>query len=111
MIGFILRFVGLICAVLLAGYLIPGFQVADAYSALLVALTLAILNVTIKPILSLVALPLTLITFGLFSFVINAALILLADYVILGFSVDGFVPALLGSVLIAVAGWALHRIL
>lgn len=107
--GLIARFIGTIFAVLLAAYVVPGFHVADFYTAAIVAVVLGVLNVTLRPILLLLTLPLNLITLGLFSFVINAGLILLISTFIKGFTVDGFLPALFGGALIATVSWVLHH--
>lgn len=106
--GLIARFLGTVFAVLLAAYLIQGFHVDGFYTALIVALILGVLNITLKPILMILTLPLNLITLGLFSFVINAGLILLIASFVKGFQVDGFLPALYGGALIAIVGWAFH---
>ena len=106
---FLVRFLGATLAVLLAAYLIPGFVVSGFYTALIVALILGVLNITIKPILVLLTLPLNLLTLGLFSFVINAALLLFIASFVEGFTVTGFVPALLGGVVIAVVNWLVHE--
>lgn len=108
--GLIARFLGTVFAVLLSAYFIAGFHVADFYTAAIVALVLGILNVTLKPILMLLTLPLNLITLGLFSFVINAALLLLIATFVKGFTIDGFLPALFAGALIAVVGWLLHKL-
>lgn len=108
--GLIARFLGTVFAVLLSAYLISGFHVESFYTAAIVALVLALLNVTLKPILTILTLPLNLITLGLFSFVINAGLILLIASFVKGFTVDGFLPALFGGAVIAVVGWLLHKI-
>jgi len=103
------RFLGATFAVLLAAYLIPGFIIAGFYTALIVALILGVLNITIKPILVLLTLPLNLLTLGLFSFIINAALLLFVASFVEGFTITGFVPALLGGVVIAVVNWLVHE--
>ena len=108
--GLLARFIGTVFAVLLAAYLIEGFHVDGFYTAAIVALVLGLLNITLRPILLLLTLPLNLITLGLFSFVINAGLILLVSTFVKGFTVDGFIPALLGGALIAVVGWVLHTL-
>ncbi len=101
---------GTALAVLLAAYLVPGFVIGSFYTALLVAVVLGLLNVTIKPIITILTLPLNIITLGLFSFVINAVLLLIIAHFIDGFHIDGFVPALIGGAVIAIVGWILHRI-
>lgn len=77
-------------AVLLAAYLLPGVSVTHYGYALLVALVLGIVNAVIKPILIVLTIPITFVTFGLFLLVINALMILLVDWLIDGFNVDGF---------------------
>ncbi|MEK7063622.1 MAG: phage holin family protein [Patescibacteria group bacterium] len=108
MIHIIVRVVGTAAAVLLAAYLVPGFHVADFYTALILALLLGVISITLKPIITILTLPINMLTLGLFSFVINAAILLFLASFVQGFSIDGFVPALIGGVVIAVATWALH---
>jgi putative membrane protein len=90
-------------AVLLTAYLLPGVHVEHYGYALLVAVVLAIVNAVIKPILVVLTIPITFVTFGLFLLVINALMILLADWIIRnGFTVDGFWWALLFSLILSV---------
>ncbi len=97
-------------AVLAAAYVLPGVQV-DAFStALFAALILGILNALVKPFLILFTLPLNILTLGLFTFVINAAIILLADKAVDGFSVDGFGWALLFSIVLSVVSAGLFQL-
>lgn len=77
-------------AVLLTAYLLPGVTVTHYGYALLVALVLALVNAIVKPILVVLTIPITFVTFGLFLLVINALMILLVDWLIDGFKVDGF---------------------
>lgn len=108
--GFIARFLGTVLALFLAAYLVPGFAVESFYIAGVVAVILGVLNFTVKPILGLLTLPLNIITLGLFSFVINAGLILLIASFVEGFNVEGFVPALIGGAVIAVVNWVFERL-
>lgn len=89
-------------AVVVLAKIMPGVHVAGYGTAIIVALVLALLRFTVKPLLILFTLPLTLLTFGLFILVINAIIISLADYFISGFSVDSFWTALFFSILLAV---------
>jgi len=89
-------------AVLIAAYILPGVDIADFWSALWVAIALAILNVTLKPLLIIFTIPITFVTLGLFLLVINSIIILMADYFIDGFEVDGFWWALILSVVLSV---------
>jgi putative membrane protein len=88
-------------AVLVLANFLPGVYVADFTAALIVALVLAVLRVTVKPLLILFTLPATIMTLGLFLLVINALIILLADYFVTGFEVAGFLTALLFSLLLS----------
>lgn len=89
-------------SVILLDYLLPGIRVSDNLSAVWVALLLALLNATVRPLLVLLTLPVTLVTLGLFLFVINAFIILLASHWIKGFQVDGFWWALVFGFLLAI---------
>ena len=89
-------------AVLLAAYLLPGVYVEHYGHALLVALVLAIANVVVKPILVVLTIPITVFTLGLFLLVINALIIILVDYLVPGFRVDGFWWALAFSLILSI---------
>ena len=98
----IIRFLLTGLAVLLTAYLLPGVHVENYGYALLVALVLAIANAFVKPILIIFTIPLTVLTLGLFLLVINAIIILIVDYFVPGFSVDGFWWALAFSLILSV---------
>lgn len=87
------------CALLLVAYLYPGVQVQNFTSALIAALVIGLFNMVLRPILVVLTLPVTLITLGLFLFVINALLFWAAASVLDGFHVNGFGAALLGSLI------------
>jgi putative membrane protein len=97
----IVRFLLSGVAVVLTAYLLPGVDVHDYWTALLVALVLSLVNIFVKPFLILLTIPLTFITLGLFLLVINALMILLTDYFIDDFFVDGFWWALLFSLILS----------
>lgn len=84
-------------AILAAAYLLPGVHVDGFLTALFLSFILGTINILIKPLLILLTLPITIITLGLFIFIINALMILLADSLIDGFAVDNFWWALLFS--------------
>ncbi|GAB5537992.1 MAG: phage holin family protein [Salibacteraceae bacterium] len=88
-------------AVLICAYLLPGISVDGFGFAILVALALALLNQFVKPLLLILTIPVTIVTFGLFLLVINALIIMLADWVVTGFQVDGFWWAVLFSFFLA----------
>ncbi|MEX0917684.1 MAG: phage holin family protein [Candidatus Paceibacterota bacterium] len=89
-------------ALLLAAYLIPGILVDNIYIAIIAAILLGLLNLTLKPILFVLTLPITILTLGLFAFVLNAFIFLFVASFVDGFDVDGFVAALLGSLVVSV---------
>lgn len=82
-------------AVLITQYILPGVHVESFLTALVIAALIALLNITVKPLLILLTIPITLLTLGLFLLAINAILILIAAAIVPGFSVDGFWWALL----------------
>ena len=92
-------------------YLVPGVQVQNFTTALVAAIVLGLINTFIKPLLSLLTLPITLLTLGLFSFVINALMFGLAAYFLDGFSVSGFWPALFGALVFGVLSWIANSLL
>ncbi|MDQ5928225.1 MAG: putative rane protein [Patescibacteria group bacterium] len=97
-------------AILLIAYLVPGVAVTGFYTALIVAVVLGLLNLVIKPLILLLTLPITIITLGLFTFVINALLFWFVGTVVKGFSVEGFIPAFIGALILTVVGWIGHSI-
>ncbi len=98
----IVRFLLSGVAVLLTAYLLPGVHVEHYGYALLVAALLSIANVLVKPILVVLTIPITILTLGLFLLVINAVIILLVDYFVPGFNVDGFWWALGFSLILSI---------
>lgn len=89
-------------AVLLAAYIVPGIAVDSFARALLVALLLGVLNVTLKPLLIILTLPATILTLGLFLLVINGFVLWFIGTFVEGFQVNGFFPAVLGALVISV---------
>jgi putative membrane protein len=86
-------------ALMLVAYLYPGVHVGSFVAALIAALVLGLVNAVIRPLLVILTLPVTLLTLGLFLFVINALCFWLVAEVVHGFSVEGFGAALVGSIL------------
>ncbi len=98
----IIRFALTAVAVFLIATYVPGISLSEGWkTALYVALVWSLISLIVKPILSILTLPLTLITFGLFSFILNAILFFAMTYIISGFSVEGIIPALIGSVVLS----------
>lgn len=88
-------------AVLIVQYILPGVAVSDFWTALVVAALIALLNMTVKPLLIILTIPITVLTLGLFLLAINAIMILLIAELVPGFSIDGFWWALLFSILLS----------
>ena len=93
----------------LAAQVVPGIALRGKplWPALLAGLVLALINALVKPVLKIVTLPLTLVTLGLFLFVLNAFCLWLTSAIVPGFDVKGFWPAFWGAVVISVVSWAL----
>tara|TARA_B110000090_G_scaffold110253_1_gene123429 strand:- start:767 stop:1123 length:357 start_codon:yes stop_codon:yes gene_type:complete len=89
-------------AVIVLATILPGIIVDGYVSAIIVAIVIAVLNMVVRPVLIFFTLPATLVTFGLFIFVINAIIILIADKLVDGFGVSGFFAALLFSILLSI---------
>lgn len=95
---------------LLVSQYVPGILVENFYTAVVVAIIWGILGLTVKPVLKLLTLPVNILTLGLFWFVLNALLFWLLATFIKGFHVYGFIPALEGSVILAIVAWCLHAL-
>ena len=98
----ILRFLITAGLVMLIAHFMSGVHVADFKTSLIVALVLGLLNVFVKPILLLLTLPVTLLTLGLFLFIINAVIILICTNIVGGFTVDSFWTAIVFSVVLSI---------
>lgn len=96
---------------LVTTYLVPGFHIKSYWIAILVALVLGLLNALVKPILVIFTLPVTILTLGLFVFVINAFLLMIASAFIDGFRVDSFVTAIIASIVITVVSTILNTLI
>lgn len=99
MIKIVSRWLLLAAALLLVAHLYPGVKVASFGSAMLAALVLGLLNALVRPLLVLLTLPVTLLTLGLFLFVVNALMFWAAAGLLQGLEVSGFVAALIGSLI------------
>ena len=100
----IARWLLLAAALLLVAHLYPGVQVTSFTAALVAALVLGLFNALLRPLLVLLTLPVTIVTLGLFLFVINALMFYFAASVLDGFQVSGFVAALIGSLIYSLCG-------
>ena len=107
--GVLLRWLVLTAAVLTASWLLDGIRVGGIFPAILAAALLGILNAVLRPLLILLTLPLNILTLGLFTFVINALMLMIVSAIIPGFDVRGFWTAVFGALIIGAASWLLNR--
>ena len=106
--GLLIRWLALTLAILATAYLMDGIHVNGFFSAFFAAAILGILNAFFRPIAFLITLPINVLTLGLFTFVINAVLLMMVGGVVSGFAVDGFWNAMFGSLLISIVSWLLN---
>ncbi len=92
-------------------YMLPGVSVSGPYIALIVAVLLGLLNLTIRPILILFTLPINILTLGLFTFVINGFLFWFVATFIEGFAVTGFGSAVIGALIVSFFSWLGEKVL
>lgn len=89
-------------AIAIAAFLLPGISISGVFSLLALAVVLAAINTFLRPILVLITLPLSVVTFGLFTLVLNTLLIMLAAAIVPGVAVSGFLYALVFGVVLAI---------
>ena len=106
--GITFRWLALTLAIIVTAYLVGGIQVSGFWSALFAAAVLGILNAFFRPIILILTLPINILTMGLFTFVINALLLMMASGIISGFHVAGFWSAVFGALLISVVSWLIN---
>ena len=90
-------------------YVLPGIEVLSWGSALAAAIILGIVNALIRPVLQVLSLPLNILTLGLFSFVVNGAMVMLTSTVVGGFNVSGWLTAIIAAVIISCVTGTLNR--
>lgn len=108
----LLKLVGTVAAVILTVNIVPGISVSGGWmTIMLVALVWSVIVMVIRPVLHILTLPITVVTFGLFAFVLNAFLFWAMELVVPGFDVTGFVPALLGAIVLSLANWLIQKVM
>lgn len=108
----VLRYLGTVAAILLTVYIVPGVSVTGGWlTILLAAIVWSVITLLIKPVLSILTLPITIITFGLFSLVLNALLFWAMMLIVPGFVIAGFWSALLGAIVLSILSWLIHMAL
>jgi putative membrane protein len=105
--GFLVRLVVNAAALWVAAQLVPGIAVSGFTPLLFAALVLGLINAIVRPILIILTLPLTLLTLGLFIFVLNAFCLWLTSRIVPGFQVQTFGAALLGALVVSIVSWLL----
>lgn len=105
--GFIITILITAVAAYAAAWLLPGVEITDAKTTIIVALVLALLNTFIKPILIILTIPVTILTLGLFLLVINILIVKWTAGLVGGFAVDGWWSALLFSLIVSIVTWIL----
>ena len=98
-------------SVLIAAAILPGIHIKGFLNAVIVAIVLGLLNFFVSPVMVLLSIPITILTLGLFLFVINALIIMLAAYLVNGFIVDGFWWALIFSLVLSIVSSLLDTII
>lgn len=106
--GFLFRVLINAFAIYLVANVVPGITVASIGAALGAGFVLGLVNAVVRPILVVLTLPITLLSLGLFLFVLNAFCLWLTSELVKGFEVHGFLPALFGALLISVVSWVLN---
>lgn len=102
--NYIIRLVFIIIAVIIADKILKGFHISSYATAFWVALAMSVLNTFVKPVLQFLAIPVTILTLGLFYLVINVVIVYIAAYLVQGFIISGFLTPLLFSIMVSVAG-------
>jgi putative membrane protein len=108
--GFLVRVVLNGLAILAAAWLVPGVHLAGLVPALIAGLILGLVNALVRPILVILTLPFTLITLGLFLFVVNAICLALTAALVPGFEISGFFAAFFGALIVTIVSWILSAL-
>lgn len=111
MVKLFFKWIILTVAVMLVAYIIPGITVASWVTALLVAFVLGLINTFIKPVLSLLTIPINILTLGIAGVLINTAYFWFASVIVSGFTINGFWSAVFGSLLVSLFAWLFSMII
>jgi putative membrane protein len=111
MFQFLVTWLATAISLLVTAYLVPGLQIDSFTAAAIGAIVLGIVNSLVKPILVIFTLPLTILTLGLFLLVVNAIAFGLVGYLTPGFHVNGFFPAVIGSIVLSLVSWFINSLM
>lgn len=106
----LLRLIVNVLTLLIVAYIVPGFEIVDIWTAIVAAVVIGLVNTFLRPLLLLITLPITLVTFGIFAFVINILLLMLSAIIVPGFQIDGFLTAGIASIVLSLVSWFLHKL-
>lgn len=97
-------------ALWVVAYLVPGFILSDISAAIVAAVVIGVVNTFIRPILQLIALPISIVTFGITAFLINVALLWFTSKFVPGFEIASFTTAIIASIVLSLVSWFLHKL-
>jgi putative membrane protein len=106
----IIRLAVNVFALFVVEYLVPGFTLANWQTAVVAAIVIGIVNTLIRPVLQLIALPISILTFGIAAFFINVGLLYLTSKFVPGFYIASFTTAIIASVVLSLVSWFLHKL-
>lgn len=95
---------------LIVAYLVPGFHFADLWTTVVAAVVIGVVNTFIKPILQIIALPISIITFGIAAFLINVFLLWGVSFIVPGFEIESFLTAVIASIVLSLVSMFLHKL-
>ena len=110
MLNILLKWMFYALIIVFVSWIIPGIRVENFLSAMFVCIIIGLINTFIKPFLEIITLPVNIITFGLFSLVLNAFLLMFSGWIAPGFEVDGFFSALFGSILLSLFSFGVDKL-
>lgn len=98
-------------ALLVTAYFVPGFTIISWQAAVLAAIVYGVINAFIKPVLVILTLPITILTLGLFILVVNAVVLFITTYFVHGFTIDGWIPGIIGAIVLSLVSTILSSLL
>lgn len=107
-VKFLLRLLLNALAVMTAAYFVPGLTLSGPGAALLAGVVLGFVNAIVRPVLFVLTLPFTLVTLGLFLFILNAICLALTAALVPGFGIAGFWPAVFGALIVSLVSWVVN---
>jgi len=109
-VGLLIKFIVNVLALLVVSYLIPGFEFESMSATLVTAVVIGIVNISIKPLVQIITLPISVITLGITAFLINVAILYLISYFVPGFTIVSFVTAITASIVLSLVSWFLGKL-